>query len=146
MTSPQAAETPKTSLTQDILHVARYYLGGRRGLLIFAGAALAAGLALNWSWLVAAGIAPILISALPCVAMCVFGLCCMNRGSRKSCSTETSAREPAETETGDPTHTVQAAPLEISATPGAGQFPTAATGPSTIPEPQPLNQKSTTDA
>jgi hypothetical protein len=36
------------------------------------------GAVLNWSWLVAVGIAPLLLTALPCIAMCGLGLC-MNR-------------------------------------------------------------------
>ncbi|WP_192359125.1 hypothetical protein [Mesorhizobium mediterraneum] len=42
-----------------------------------------AGLAFNWVWLVAAGIAPLLLSVLPCVAMCALGLC-MNRMTGRS--------------------------------------------------------------
>ncbi|NUS22591.1 MAG: hypothetical protein HOQ25_22855 [Mesorhizobium sp.] len=65
----------------------RHYLGGRRGL-IAAGAVIAVvGLAFYWTWLVAAGIAPLLISVLPCVAMCALGLC-MNRMTGRACSTE----------------------------------------------------------
>ncbi|AZO32948.1 hypothetical protein EJ071_29570 [Mesorhizobium sp. M1B.F.Ca.ET.045.04.1.1] len=65
--------------------IVRSTLGGRRGL-IAAGVAIAvAGLAFNWSWLVAAGIAPALLSLLPCVAMCALGLC-TNRMT--ACSTE----------------------------------------------------------
>jgi hypothetical protein len=44
-----------------------------------------AGLALNWGWLTAAGIAPVLLSLLPCAAMCALGLC-MRRGANGSCS------------------------------------------------------------
>ena len=86
MTIPRPTETAETSLTRDLIYTARYYLGNRRGLLILAGLAIVAGLALNWSWLAAAGIAPILISVLPCVAMCALGLC-MNKAGGKSCST-----------------------------------------------------------
>lgn len=70
--------------------------GGRRGL-IAAGAAIAvAGLAFNWSWLVAAGIAPVLLSVLPCVAMCALGLC-MNRMTGRSCQAgDDSAKEAAD--------------------------------------------------
>jgi hypothetical protein len=65
----------------------RNYLGGRRGL-IAAGAVIAiAGLAFNWTWLVAVGVAPLLLSVLPCVAMCALGLC-MNRMTGRACSTE----------------------------------------------------------
>jgi hypothetical protein len=30
---------------------------------------------LKWNWLVAAGIAPVLLSLLPCAAMCALGFC-----------------------------------------------------------------------
>lgn len=83
-----------TSLTRDALHSARYYLSGRRGLIILAVVALVSGLVLNWSWLVAAGIAPLLLGVLPCVAMCALGLC-MNRMSVKSCSAGTDATKSA---------------------------------------------------
>jgi hypothetical protein len=66
---------------------ARRYLTGRHGLFALAATALTAGLALNWSWLVAAGIAPLLISVLPCVAMCALGLC-MNRMAGRECATD----------------------------------------------------------
>lgn len=90
MSIPETLKTPQASLSRDLLYAARYYLGGRRGLLIVAAAALVGGLSLNWSWLVAAGIAPLLIAALPCVAMCALGLC-MNKMGEKSCSTSTKA-------------------------------------------------------
>jgi hypothetical protein len=51
-------------------------LGRKRVLL--AGLALAligTGLAWQWSWLAAIGVAPLLVSATPCVAMCALGLC-----------------------------------------------------------------------
>jgi hypothetical protein len=65
----------------------RNYVGGRRGL-IAAGAVIAiAGLAFNWTWLVAVGVAPLLLSVLPCVAMCALGLC-TNRVTGRACSTE----------------------------------------------------------
>ena len=51
---------------------------GRRGLVVLAVAALGLGAVLNWSSLVAAGIAPVLLSVLPCAVMCALGLC-MNK-------------------------------------------------------------------
>ncbi|RWA63412.1 hypothetical protein [Mesorhizobium sp.] len=65
--------------------IVRSTLGGRRGLIAGGVAIVVAGLAFNWSWLVAAGIAPVLLSVLPCVAMCALSLC-MNRMT--ACSTE----------------------------------------------------------
>src|SRR3546814_12794177 len=81
MTSPRLTGPSETTLTQDLLYAGRYYLGGRRGLLILAAVAIVAGLALNWSWLVAVGIAPILLGVLPCLAMCALGLCMPHAGS-----------------------------------------------------------------
>lgn len=68
---------------------------GRNRLLV-GGAALAliaAGLIWQWSWLVAIGIAPLLLSAAPCVAMCALGLC-MHRMSGAAGAVE---KQPSET-------------------------------------------------
>ena len=75
MTNVPSTDTSDRSLTRDILDAARYYLGGRRTLFILAAALIAGGIALNWGWLVAAGLAPILIALLPCAVMCALGLC-----------------------------------------------------------------------
>lgn len=85
MDTSEGTPIRESSLARDLLNAGRYYLGGRRGLLLLAGTALAAGLAFDWSWLVAAGIAPLLLTALPCVAMCALGLC-MTRMGNRSCS------------------------------------------------------------
>ena len=62
-----------------------------------AGVAIAtAGLAFNWSWLVAAGLAPLLLSVLPCVAMCALGLG-MSRMTGASCSKQAAPQEGGET-------------------------------------------------
>ena len=42
------------------------------------------GLAFNWSWLVAAGFASIIIAVLPCVAMCGLGLCMAKGGAGRA--------------------------------------------------------------
>lgn len=55
--------------------------------MLFGGIAVAlltAGFAWQWSWLVAIGVAPLLISAAPCLAMCALGLCMHRMGSRTS--------------------------------------------------------------
>ena len=59
-------------------------------LLVLAIVIVGAGVALNWSWLVAAGIAPILLALAPCAAMCALGLC-MSRMGDKSCSSDKDA-------------------------------------------------------
>jgi ABC-type nitrate/sulfonate/bicarbonate transport system permease component len=56
------------------------YFRSRRAWLIAATLAIAAGLLLNWSWLVAAGFAPLLIAFAPCAVMCALGICMLNHG------------------------------------------------------------------
>lgn len=92
MTTTRSPDIPDTSLARDILHAVRYYLRGRRGLFALAAVALVGGLAFNWSWLVAAGIAPLLLAVLPCVAMCALGLC-MSRMAGRSCSTDVASEK-----------------------------------------------------
>jgi len=62
------------------------WMTSRRIVLLAGVGTLGAVLALNWGWLTAAGIAPILLSLAPCAAMCALGLCMRGRGA-KSCST-----------------------------------------------------------
>jgi hypothetical protein len=145
MNITRSPENRETSLTRDLLYAARYYLGGRRGLIALAALALVSGLALNWSWLVAAGIAPLLLGVLPCVAMCALGLC-MNRMAGKSCSTRSNAQESAGAATGDAAATIQSATL-VSSGPPASQLPSdPVIALLTDPEPQSLKERSTTDA
>ena len=83
-------ETKRTgdiSLSESAVGLLRYYLGGRRGLILLTATALGAGIFLNWGWLVAAGIAPLLLAIAPCAAMCALGLC-MSKMGGKSCSTQ----------------------------------------------------------
>lgn len=70
---------PAATLTRDIVYALRYYLGRRRVLIPAAIAIVGGGLLLNWSWVVAIGLAPLLLAILPCAAMCALGLC-MNHG------------------------------------------------------------------
>ncbi|MFT2095071.1 hypothetical protein ACMS1Z_10425 [Acidiphilium multivorum] len=63
----------------------RRFLTGRIaivvGLVAVAGGGLAVG---GWGWLVAAGLAPIILSLLPCLVMCGLGLCMMGMNKSKS--------------------------------------------------------------
>ena len=64
----------------------------RHNRLLLGGVALAllgAGFAWQWSWLVAIGLAPLLISAAPCLAMCALGLCMHRMGSRTGGTAQT---------------------------------------------------------
>ena len=47
----------------------------RRLLLAGVTVVIGSGMALNWGWLTAAGLAPILVSLAPCGVMCGLGLC-----------------------------------------------------------------------
>jgi hypothetical protein len=69
----KAGDAPR----QGWLDLARYYLGNRWVLLALGGLVVIIGVALNWGWLVAAGIAPVLVAAAPCAVMCTLGLCGM---------------------------------------------------------------------
>lgn len=70
------------SLLQDAWYAARYYLGSRTGLVVLATGALAAAAYFNWGWLVAVGLAPIILLVAPCGAMCAMGYCM--RGQQKT--------------------------------------------------------------
>jgi hypothetical protein len=88
MDTSQRAAAEKSSLAQEWLGALRYWLGGRRGLIGLAVVLGLAAIALNWGWLVAVGIAPLLLAFAPCAAMCALGLCASRMGGG-SCSTET---------------------------------------------------------
>jgi hypothetical protein len=87
MTTTQLPAVIENPPTRRFAQTVRTYLTGRRGLIALAIVTLIAGAAFNWSWLVAVGIAPLLITALPCVAMCALGLC-MNRMAGRKCSAD----------------------------------------------------------
>jgi hypothetical protein len=74
----------ETTLTQDVRALLRYWLRGWRGLTVLGLAGVTLGLWLGWSSLVAAGLAPLLLGVLPCIAMCALGLC-MRHGGGSSC-------------------------------------------------------------
>jgi hypothetical protein len=95
MTTAKLSRTSDASLGRDISHAVRYHLRGWRGPVVLAAVISAAGLAFGWSWLVAVGIAPLLLTALPCVAMCTLGFC-MNRMVGKQCSADTLSEKPLE--------------------------------------------------
>ncbi len=83
MTLTNSSGAPLSSRTRGIADLARRHLGGRRVLLILAGLALVLGLAFKWDWLVAAGIAPILLGFLPCAVMCAIGVGCAHMMSSR---------------------------------------------------------------
>lgn len=83
MSLSEPSKPQNVSLARDVLCAGRYYLGNRQALLILAAVIVAAGLFFNWNWLVAIGLAPILLSTLPCLVMCAFGVCMMRRSNKQ---------------------------------------------------------------
>jgi hypothetical protein len=94
MTAPQST-TADPSLWREARDIARSYLGSRWVLMALGVIVLVAGIALNWSWLVAAGVAPILLSTLPCLIMCGLGLCILCRSGGKQAAASHDAAAPA---------------------------------------------------
>ena len=82
MTTSDPARPVQNSLAGDIFSAARYYLGNRFGLLAIGALVLGVGAYSSWGWLVAAGIAPLLLTFAPCAAMCALGMCSMGRKSK----------------------------------------------------------------
>jgi hypothetical protein len=68
---------------QTTLSRVRLWVVTPRGLTISGVAVVALGLVLNWSWFVAVGAAPLILSLAPCAAMCALGLCMNMRGDPK---------------------------------------------------------------
>lgn len=93
-TSAESTKTNESSLSSDVLAYVRHYVGGRRGLIILTVIALGVAAIFNWSWLVAAGIAPLLLLLAPCALMCGLGLC-MNKMAGGSCSSDQKASPTA---------------------------------------------------
>jgi len=81
---PDKTAVPTIPQTEKSRSVIPPFLTSRRGLLLATALVAGAGLSLNWNWLVAAGIAPVLIAVLPCLVMCGLGLC-MHKMTGGSC-------------------------------------------------------------
>lgn len=101
MTLSDPAKPVQRALTSDVFSTVRYYLGSRTGLIAIAAAGLGLGAWFNWSWFVAAGIAPLIIGVAPCAAMCALGLCMSGR-MKSSTDTPTHAQDasPGKSTTG----------------------------------------------
>lgn len=96
MTAPQSSAAGRDSLPRDVVYAARYYLRNRGTLVALAVLAVALGLYFGgWGWLVAAGLAPILLSTLPCLIMCGLGICMMCRGQKQTVSRDAADTGPS---------------------------------------------------
>jgi hypothetical protein len=80
---PVARESPREACAPG----GRLILGSRRFWLVLVAVAVVAAAAFNWSWLVAVGVAPLLLTLLPCTAMCALHLCA-SKSAGSSCTGE----------------------------------------------------------
>ncbi|XNO42103.1 hypothetical protein ACL2DZ_08440 (plasmid) [Sinorhizobium meliloti] len=98
MSIPNSAEAHPRAPSQPLTDTLPRWLRGRRGLALLVALVLGLGAAFNWNWLVAAGVAPLLLSVIPCLAMCALGLC-MGRmtGTRNGASSTGNSRTEAAT-------------------------------------------------
>lgn len=83
------------AIIADIARVGTWphWLTRRRLLFVGAATLMGGGMALNWGWLTAIGLAPVLVSLAPCAVMCGLGLC-MKGGSGKGCSKSSDGAAP----------------------------------------------------
>jgi hypothetical protein len=75
----QSVEVVKPPATSDWAGMLRAGIGDRRVLAVAGLAVTGTGLALGWDWLTAVGVAPLIVSAAPCLIMCALGLCMTGR-------------------------------------------------------------------
>jgi hypothetical protein len=141
MDTREMEAAPASSLARDWLRALAWWLGGRRGVVAAAVLVAGVGLALNWSWLVAAGIAPLLLAVAPCAAMCALGVC-LNRAGQRSDAPPQPLAEISERVTGEPV----APELSRAALPGAAARPLGATccggkGDERVAEPRPAQRR-----
>lgn len=94
-TSIDTAKTGPEIAAASIGGRLRNYLRGRRGWVLLALVVVGAALVLNWGWLAAIGVAPILLALAPCAAMCALGLCMGKKGEK--CSKSSVDEKPAAT-------------------------------------------------
>ena len=94
--SANEASFNEASLGRDFARYFRYRFGGRRGLITAAIVLMAPALWLGWPWLVAAGLAPLIIAMAPCAVMCAVGACAMGGKSCKKSEADGAAASAAD--------------------------------------------------
>ena len=93
--SSAAAKTPPSQVVLS-------WLRSPRGLMIAGLVVIAGGLALGWSWVVALGLAPLILSVAPCAAMCALGACAMMKGGSSGAGRSASGQGTATDIPADP--------------------------------------------
>jgi hypothetical protein len=84
MTVSKLSAASTASSGESLAGRAGRLLRSPRGLIGLAIVLIVVGAAFNWSWLVAAGVAPIILVTAPCLVMCTLGLCMVGMGGRDS--------------------------------------------------------------
>ena len=74
--------TQVASPTQAACGLVQAALRNRLVLIAAGTVIILGGLGLGWGWLTAIGLAPIILSAAPCLIMCAFGMCMMGKASK----------------------------------------------------------------
>jgi hypothetical protein len=69
-------------------------LGRRAAVVAWLAVAVGLGLFFGWSVVVAAGLSTLVLSILPCAAMCALGLCAGSSGKRCSADKHQSTENP----------------------------------------------------
>lgn len=82
MTNLNSTRPDRGFLNSNLSSVARSVLGNRFALLAIAAGVIGLGAYSNWGWLVAAGLAPIILAMAPCAVMCAVGMCA--KGGKKA--------------------------------------------------------------
>lgn len=114
MSFSKLSPVPASTLPSSVLAKARRLLAGRRGLIALAAIALLLGTILGWSWLVAIGVAPLLLGLLPCAAMCALGLCMNRMSHRADAGKTTDGAAPSGASPGQPAASETAPPVASS--------------------------------
>ena len=94
MTGTGSTEFTATRDARSVWSRTARLLRGRAGLVALGAAVLGVGGALNWHWLVAAGVAPLVLSVLPCVVMCSLGLCMAAMANRSGNAQQSANSDP----------------------------------------------------
>ena len=100
-TSTRISNARPDGLSRDVLATMRGRLAmvharlGTRGLILVAALAVAAIGYSSWGWLVAIGLAPIILGVLPCAGMCAMGLCMMPKRSAPAATSAPTDDQPA---------------------------------------------------
>lgn len=78
----------ETTLMQDIGSYLRHQLRSWRGMIVAAVILAVSALWFGWPWLVAAGLAPLILAMAPCAVMCALGLCMHRPGKTLAVSSD----------------------------------------------------------